>query len=77
MKEQATQLQTYSSNIKKVHRIVLQNNLIEKGTGIPAIDNIAYGQVIDEERDKKEAVDDPRIPEELKELAIKFPDFEI
>ena len=77
MKEQATQLQTYSSNIKKVHRIVLQNNLIEKGTGIPAIDNIAYGQVIDEERDKKEAVDDPRIPEELKELAIKFPDFDI
>lgn len=77
MQEQYVQLKTYSSSIKRTHRIVLQNNLIERGTGIPAIDYIAYGQVIDEERDKKEAVDDPRIPEELKELAIKFPDFDI
>lgn len=77
MKEQELQRKTYSSNIKKTHRIVLQNNLIEKGTGIPAIDFVAYGQVIDEQRDKKEAVDDPRIPEELKELAIKYQSFDI
>lgn len=77
MKEQEAQRKTYSNHIRKTHRIVLQNNLIEKGTGIPAIDFVAYGQVIDEERDKKEAVDDPRIPEELKELAIKYPDYEI
>ena len=77
MKEQELQLKTYSNHIKKTHRIVLQNKLIEKGTGIPAIDFVAYGQAIDEQRDKKEAVDDPRIPEELKELAIKYQSFDI
>ena len=53
-----------------MHRIVLQNNLFELGTGIPAIDNVAYGQIIDEE--SPQAVDDKRIPEELKDLASEF-----
>jgi hypothetical protein len=46
--------------------------LVELGTGIPAIDNVAYGQVIDDERNVKEAVEDTRIPEELKDLATKY-----
>jgi len=55
-----------------MHNIVLQNNLVELGTGIPAIDNIAYGQAIDDERDTKEANDDKRIPDELKDLALNY-----
>lgn len=70
LQEQAAQLKTYSSHIKQMHRIVLQNNLFELGTGIPAIDNVAYGQIIDEE--SPQAVDDKRIPEELKDLASEF-----
>ena len=72
LQEQAAQLKTYSSHIRQMHNIVLQNNLVELGTGIPAIDNVAYGQVIDEERNVKEAVEDTRIPEELKDLATKY-----
>jgi hypothetical protein len=72
LQEQAAQLRTYSSHIRQMHNIVLQNNLVELGTGIPAIDNVAYGQVIDEERNVKEAVEDTRIPEELKDLATKY-----
>ena len=75
--EQSAQLKTYSDHIKAIHSLVMQNNLIEKGTGIPAIDNVAYGQVIDEEKDKTEAVDDPRIPEELKQLAAEYRDLVI
>ena len=58
-----------------MHNIVLQNNLVELGTGIPAIDNVAYGQAIDETT--AGAVDDKRIPEELKELASKYQDLTI
>ena len=72
LQEQAAQLRTYSSHIRQMHNIVLQNNLVELGTGIPAIDNVAYGQVIDEERNVKEAVEDTRIPEDLKDLATKY-----
>lgn len=75
--EQSAQLKTYSDHIKAIHNLVMQNNLIEKGTGIPAIDNVAYSQVIDEEKDKTEAIDDPRIPEELKELATEYRDLVI
>ena len=75
--EQSAQLKTYSDHIRAIHSLVMQNNLIEKGTGIPAIDNVAYGQVIDEEKDKTEAVDDPRIPEELKQLAAEYRDLVI
>lgn len=74
LQEQAAQLRTYSSHIKQVHKIVMQNNLVELGTGIPAIDNIAYGQAIDEDKDKAQAIDDNRIPEELKDLATKLQD---
>ena len=77
MQEQAAQLRTYSTHIRQMHNIVLQNNLVELGTGIPAIDNVAYGQTIDEERDSKEATDDPRIPNALKDLAAKSPDYDI
>ena len=77
LQEQAAQLKTYSTHIRQMHNIVLQNNLFELGTGIPAIDNVAYGQVIDEDRDKADAVDDNRIPEELKELAARCQDLTI
>lgn len=77
LQEQASQLKTYSTHIKQMHNIVLQNNLTELGTGIPAIDNVAYGQVIDLERDAKEAYDDPRIPDELKDIAIQIQDLTI
>ena len=61
-----------------MHNIVLQNNLVELGTGIPAIDNVAYsvtdnvayGQIVDEENTA--ADDDIRIPEELKDLAASY-----
>ena len=77
LQEQAAQLKTYSSHIRQIHNIVMKNNLIELGTGIPAIDNVAYGQVIDDDRDKSEATDDSRVPEELKELASKYLNLEI
>lgn len=75
LQEQAAQLRTYSSHIRQMHNIVLQNNLVELGTGIPAIDNVAYGQAIDEAA--AGATDDKRIPEELKELASKYQDLAI
>ena len=75
LQEQAAQIRTYSSHIRQMHNIVLQNNLVELGTGIPAIDNVAYGQAIDETT--AGAVDDKRIPEELKELASKYQDLTI
>ena len=75
--EQSAQLKTYSDHIKAIHSLVMQNNLIEKGTGIPAIDNVAYGQTIDAEKDKTDGVDDPRIPEELKQLAAEYRDLVI
>ena len=77
MQEQAAQLRTYSTHIRKIHRLVMKNHLQEMATGIPAIDNVAYAPVIDEVRDAAEAVDDPRIPEELKALAMAEQDFSI
>ena len=77
LQEQTVQLRVCSSHIRQIHNIVLKNNLIELGTGIPAIDNVAYGQVIDDDRDKSEAADDPRVPEELKDLASKYLDLQI
>ena len=77
MQEQASQLRTYSSHIRQMHNLVLQNNLIELGTGIPAIDNISYGQAIDESRDSQEAIDDKRIPDALKDLASKYQDLSL
>ncbi len=78
LQEQNAQLKTYSSHIRQMHNIVLQNNLVELGTGIPAIDNVAYsvtdnvayGQIVDEENTA--ADDDIRIPEELKDLAASY-----
>ena len=58
-----------------MHNIVLQNNLVKLGTGIPAIDNISYGQVVLD--NVNEAVDDSRIPEELKDLAAKYQDLSL
>ena len=75
LQEQAAQLKTYSSHIRQMHNIVLQNNLVELGTGIPAIDNISYGQVVLD--NVNEAVDDSRIPEELKDLAAKYQDLSL
>ena len=39
---------------------------------IPAVKKIAYAPAIDFERDAEQAVDDKRIPEELKNLAEKY-----
>ena len=83
LQEQNAQLKTYSSHIRQMHNIVLQNNLVELGTGIPAIDNaaygvtdnVAYGQVVDEENTA--ADDDCRIPEELKDLAASYQDLSL
>ena len=57
-----------------MHNIVMKNGLIEKGTGIPAVDNVAYGQEVDMEKDAAEAEDDPRIPDELKDLMARMGD---
>jgi len=77
LQEQTSQLRTYSSHIHQMHNIVLQNNLIELGTGIPAIDNVSYGQTIDETRDSKDAIDDERIPEALKDLASRYQNLDL
>ena len=58
-----------------MHKIVLQNNLVELGTGIPVIDNVSYCQVVDEEN--KDADDDKRISEELKNLAASYQNLSI
>ena len=70
--EQARQQQYYSNRIKQLHSIIMQSDILDYIPSAPPVDHIRYGQAIDEERDKNEAIDDKSIPEELKEQAEKY-----
>lgn len=70
--EQARQQQYYSNRIKQLHSIIMQSDILDYIPSAPPVDHIHYGQAIDEERDKNEAIDDKSIPEELKEQAEKY-----
>ena len=76
--EQNEHLKNCSKHIKLVHNLVLQTNILKEALQLPAIDayedHTAYVQQIDHERDQKEAVDDPRIPDGMKDLALNYLD---
>lgn len=68
--EQAKQHRYYSKRLKQLHSVILKTDILRYVDDTPPVDNIRYGQAIDEEKDKATAIDDPAIPEELKEQAI-------
>lgn len=70
--EQGRQYKHYSGRIQKLHNLVMQTDVADRMSDAPAIDNIRYGQKIDESRDTTEATDSPSIPESLKEQAIEY-----
>lgn len=70
--EQAKQHRYYSKRLKQLHSIVMQTDILKYIPSAPPVDHIRYGQAIDENRDKSEAIDDKAIPEELKEQAEKY-----
>lgn len=76
--EQNEHLKVCSKHIELVHNLVLQTNIISEALKLPAIDTYedhpAYVQTIDLEKDQTDAVDDPRIPEDIKELATNYMD---
>ena len=45
---------------------------VKVGLNIPAVKKITYVPAIDDERDRNEAEDDKRVPEELKAMAEKY-----
>lgn len=76
--EQNEHLKTCSKHIKLIHNLVLQTNILSEALKLPVIDtytdHAAYVQEIDQEKDKNEAIDDSRIPEEIKDLALQYYD---
>ena len=76
--EQHEHLKVCSKHIELVHNLVLQTNIISEALKLPAIDTYedhpAFVQTIDFEKDKTDAIDDPRIPEDIKELATNYMD---
>ena len=50
----------------------MQADILNYIPSAPPADNIRYGQAIDKDRDRKEAIDDKSIPEELKAQAEKY-----
>ena len=76
--EQNEHLKVCSKHIELVHNLVLQTNILSEALKLPAIDTYedhpAFVQTIDFEKDKTDAIDDPRIPEDIKELATNYMD---
>ena len=72
LREQGQQRLEISSRLRSIEEIVLKSNILKLGLDIPAVKKIAYAPAIDFERDAEQAVDDKRIPEELKNLAEKY-----
>lgn len=72
VKEQQAQHTFYSKRLSQLHSIVLQSNILDEVSNVPAVDHIRYAQAIDVERDQTEAIDDNNIPNELKEQAIAY-----
>lgn len=70
--EQGKQHKYYSNRLKQLHSIILQTDILDHISSAPPVDHIRYGQAIDTERDKSEAIDDNNIPEELKVQAEKY-----
>ena len=70
--EQHRQRKHYSSKIKALHNIVLQTDASQRAMSVPAVDNIRYGQAVDTEKDERIAQDDKKIPNELKEQAVRY-----
>ncbi len=76
--EQNEHLKVCSKHIELVHNLVLQTNILSEALKLPAIDTYedhpAYVQTIDFGKDKTDAEDDLRIPEDIKELATNYMD---
>lgn len=76
--EQNERLKACSKHIELVHNLVLQTNILSEALKLPSIDTYedhpAYVQTIDMEKDKTDAVEDPRIPDDIKELAANYMD---
>lgn len=70
--EQSRQHKYYSRRLKQLHSLILKTDILQYVDDTPPVDHIRYGQAIDEERDRSEAVDDKSIPEELKEQAEAY-----
>ncbi len=71
MEQQAKQRQQVKARITELRHIIFKSDIYEVGTKLPVIEKLSYVPEIDTERDKK-ATDDPRMPEELKEVTQKY-----
>jgi hypothetical protein len=72
LREQGNQKIAVSSKLRSIEEIILKSDILKLGLDIPAVKKVTYAPAIDTERDKTEAEDDKRIPEELKKLAEKY-----
>ncbi|MCD7751947.1 MAG: Mu transposase C-terminal domain-containing protein [Lachnospiraceae bacterium] len=70
--EQGRQRRIISNRLEELRTLVLKSDILDRGVNIPPIEEFSYAQAVDEERNKDSAVDDKRVPEELKEAAVKF-----
>ena len=68
MAQQRAQRKRVSERLTEISRIILKSDIYTTGTGIPAVEKLSYVPEIDEKRDSR-ATDDPRIPDDLKEVA--------
>ena len=65
---QAKQRARVKSQLTELKRIILLSNIADVGAKIPPIEKLSYVPEVDTTRDKQ-AKDDPRIPDELKDVA--------
>lgn len=70
--EQRKQKRAVSHRLETLRKIVFKTDLLERGMHIPAIEEYSYSQTIDHQRDEEHAIDDNRIPEELKDAALRY-----
>jgi hypothetical protein len=72
LREQGRQKLAVSSRLRSIEDIILKSDILNLGLNIPAVKKITYVPAIDDERDRNEAEDDKRVPEELKAMAEKY-----
>ena len=72
--EQARQYKHYSRRISALHNIILQTDIADRISNAPAIDDVRYGQAVDQEKDAVEASESSGIPDKLKDNAINYAD---
>lgn len=70
--EQGRQRQEITNRLEELRTIILKSDILDYGLDIPAVEEISYTQAVDEVRDKEEAIDDKRVPAELKEAAMRY-----